>query len=752
MNSPPMKSMPVHFASWGLVLAILWATASSRAADSVDCDLLIVGGNESGVAAAVQAARLGVPRVVLVNDIPWLGGQFSAEGVGCVDEWTVYRGKRVNFPRSGMFLEIIRAIREVNSRKYGLTNPGNAWCGTETIEPADAARIFERFIEPYLDHARGTSNDWTASGTLKTGRISYRQPYEPVRVEVTKGTVTAVEFAKADDATQRLTVRAKLTIDSSDWGDVIRLAGAKYGAGPDLKSRFREPSAPVGPLGNDRHEMNPISWCVVLREAGREATIAPPPGYEPRNFTALNSIPPFVDSAMTEGIYTPGGWSIYTHRRLVDRWHNGLPVGTEATFLNWPTQDYPIFDFPQHVVDALEATEAGASQKNVVEMSPAQRRIVFDDAKRHALGFLHYLQTKVHDRVGNYPQSFRHMQLTDEFGTADRLPPKPYVREGLRLEALYMLREQDIRAADRQPQWATAMVPDSVFGFQFNIDFHPTRRKFLNAGPNARSGPWQFVHTANRNWHTDTDRAMLPLRSLIPIERDGLLGASKNIGVTSLVSSAVRVHGQMMLCGQASGTVAALCLRENIAPRELARRWPLIRELQLRLARSLHGAPGILLWPYHDLAPDDLHFEAANMLAVRGIWPGDKASLDFEPYRPVTRTELAAILQRTAQHVATKESEPKLTALLADGTKTADWQALADGLTALGIPPSTGLTKNGPVNETRAILQRHELARILWQHIKDVPERLPDVTRYLQPDNDTDGDGSPDLDDPLPLR
>ena len=49
--------------------------------------------------AAVQAARLGVKRIVLVNDIDWLGGQFSAEGVGCMDEWTAYRGKRVNFPR-----------------------------------------------------------------------------------------------------------------------------------------------------------------------------------------------------------------------------------------------------------------------------------------------------------------------------------------------------------------------------------------------------------------------------------------------------------------------------------------------------------------------------------------------------------------------------------------------------------------------------------------------------------------------------
>ena len=69
------------------LLLISWC--GSLLATDLDADLLIVGGNESACAAAVQAARLGVKKIVLVNDIDWLGGQFSAEGVGCPDEWTV---------------------------------------------------------------------------------------------------------------------------------------------------------------------------------------------------------------------------------------------------------------------------------------------------------------------------------------------------------------------------------------------------------------------------------------------------------------------------------------------------------------------------------------------------------------------------------------------------------------------------------------------------------------------------------------
>ena len=59
----------------------------------------------------------------------------------------------------------------------------------------------------------------------------------------------------------------------------------------------------------------------------------------------------------------------------------------------------------------------------------------------------------------------RKLALTDEFGTPDRLPPKPYIREGLRLEALTMLREQDLRTPHPEPKWAKLMPADGVFGF-----------------------------------------------------------------------------------------------------------------------------------------------------------------------------------------------------------------------------------------------------------------------------------------------
>jgi hypothetical protein len=725
-------------------------------AEVIEADLLIVGGNESACAAAVQAARLGAKKIVLVNDIDWLGGQFSAEGVGCPDEWTVVNGTRTNFPRSGLFLEVLRRIRAHNSLTYGMATPGNSFCGTETIEPAAAAKIFEELVKPYVD-----------GGALRIVR-----GWQPLKVMVKEGRVTGAEFEPTKGGAERMQINARLTMDASDWGDVIRLSGAKHGAGPDLKARFGEASAPEAFDDAGPQEMNPMSWCLVLRETGgKDATIAKPETYHPLSFAGLDKLAPWVDSDMSGGIYSPSGNSPYTHRRLVDRWHNGFAPGTEATFLNYPTQDYPLCQLPQRVVDALEKTELGASKKNIVELTPAQRRIIFDDVKQHALGMLYHLQTTVHDRVGDFPQSFRYMQLTDEFGTADRLPPKPYIREGLRLEALYMLREQDIRAATREPMWAKVLPTDGIFGYQFNIDFHPTRRGFV-AG--SRNGPWRNIMTPTRGWHTDTDRSTFPLRGLVPVEMKGLIGAEKNIGVSSVVQSAIRLHGQMMHVGQAGATLAWLSLRDGIEPREVASDVAKVRELQLRLVRGT-GGPGILLWPWHDLAPDDLHFEAANMLSVRGIWQPDADSLFFKPDQPMTRRELARVLARLCRAlpdtkdwphhdkpvyadvpaddpdrisieamVTWGDFQPTATRFTPDGKATR--ATLAEWLKRLGLPVAKSLSDYGTRSLTRA-----EAAQHLWRALGLENEWTPAAGTWCQPGGDDDGDGRKDLDDPLPF-
>ena len=70
---------------------------------------------------------MGVQRIVLVNDIEWLGGQFSAEGLGAIDENRAhgYNGS-VPIPRSGIFRDVIDAIEKKNAKLYGgIRQPGS---------------------------------------------------------------------------------------------------------------------------------------------------------------------------------------------------------------------------------------------------------------------------------------------------------------------------------------------------------------------------------------------------------------------------------------------------------------------------------------------------------------------------------------------------------------------------------------------------------------------------------------------------
>jgi hypothetical protein len=731
-------------------------------AASIETDLLIVGADESGCAAAIQAARLGVKRIILTNDIDWLGGQFATQGIGPMDEWTPVNGKRVNFPRSGQFSEIIQAIRAHNLQTYGVATPGNSWCGTETIEPKAGAEIFEARLAPYTEKG--------------TGQIQILRSWEPSSVQRTQNQVTGVRFVRPHSTSatdETLEVRAKLTVDSSDWGDVIRLSGASYMAGPDTQARFGEPSAPQKMESDTALEMNPLTWCVFLREAGKDATIPKPARYDERSFSGMKNTPLWKDWDGSGGIYNFAGWCVYTHRRIIDRTHFSLQPGTEAVVLNWPVHDYPLCNLPKHVVDALEQSEPGASRKNIVHLNPAQRWIIFEDAKQHSLQFLYYLQTTAHDRSGDFPHSFRYMKLADDYGTPDHLPPKPYIREGLRLEALTILKEQDIRTEGETPLWAKVMVPDGVVGFQFDMDFHPTRRKFEN---DDSSQPWVGKHFGTRNWHTHTDRAMLPLRSLIPVKMDGLLGASKNIGLTSMVQSAFRLHGQMTHVGSAVGTLAALALEEGKQPREIAGSMKSVREVQKRLLRGARG-PGTLLWPWHDVSPEDSFFEASNLLTLAGIWQPERNSVYFSPNKAVTRRELATTLARLYRALPDAPEWPEYPAapLFRDLPTTDPDRSLIEALFLWGdfgkqdalFKPDDGVTWSQLNGWFKALklpefpsllgkaansqLTRSECVDFIYRALQKRGEWFPQDGSWLQPGGDDDGDGIPDFKDPLPL-
>jgi len=704
----------------------LLAVGSRRVdAEQTQVDLLVVGGTESGWAAAIQAARMGVESIAVVHDGRWLGGQYTEQALACVDEnkgvgkvgWGVdWHPMKRSFHRSGLFKELMDDIEAHNTAKYGSPMPGKPYHGPSTFRPVEAERSFRRLIQPYVD----------------SGQIELYWNYYPVAADTTAGDagkkprLRALRFRSLAGAPD-LHVRAGLTIDASDWGEAIQVAGAAFECGPDPRCRYGEALAPEDLSAFPPNEMNPITWAMIVVQSDGETPIPRPEHYDVRNYVRVSRLSLEAlgglnwDRPVRLGsirAWPPGGkvdasprqLSVYNVRRVVDGYTS--KQGRTIILLNYMNgQDYPLERLPQRVVDALEADEPGASQKNIVTMTRRQRQIVFDDAKQHALGVLYHLQNFVHRRSEDTTHSFRHFHLSDEFGTPDKLPPKPYIRESLRLKAMYMMRLQDGRNTngptkkDAREQYARIVYHDGVLAWQFHYDFHRTGRTYLKDV--GRTGPWIDYHKPGRDTSVVSDRATLPLRSLIPVEMDGLLGAQKNVGYSSLVSAAIRLHDQCVHIGQAAGAAAAVALNEKIEPREIPFNRTRLERVRDALCGGTDGALPMLLWPFRDLATGDACYVAVNRLAARGAIPLRRNEVDFRPDEPAADAWRTEVVNRS---LATKRAPANL-------------------------KPKAGK------------LTRGEFAQRWWQQIQDLPDRP--FSRDSA--DDADSDGIPDVADPLPL-
>jgi FAD dependent oxidoreductase len=687
-----------------IVLALL-ATQVASAQDTrqIDTELLVVGGTESGWAAAIQAARMGVPRIVLVNDIQWLGGQMTAEALVAIDENRSAEKTRSqsirrepSIPRSGLFKELTDRIEQFNREKYGHPSPGNTIVGT-TCRPAEAEAIFQQMIRPYVER----------------GQIRIISNHVPIAAELTGNgrALRRVRFRETNADAHELVVNAKVTIDATDWGDVIQLSGASYEYGPDLKSRYNEPLAPVNREGYPLTDMNPISYCMVLEETESEQVIRRPAMFDERRY--LNT------TQLTKDEHDVLSWQhrphaafasvdqVYRARRIVD--HYGLKnvKGPDTVLLCWFVQDYPLDILPKHVVELLETNKSGASKKNIVMMTPEQRRIVFDDAKLHSLGMLYHLQTTVHDRMQDKSKSFRRMRLSEEFGTPDHLPFKPYIRESLRLKAMYMMRQQDTTPLGAESEtYARAMYHDGVTAWQFEYDFHMTGRTFLTE--DTKGTAWQSYFKKGRTWGPPyAGLSLFPLRSLIPEKVDGLLGAQKNLGYSSIVSSAVRLHDQCIHIGQAAGAAAAVSLKAESALRAIPFDQALLTRVRIGLCNQHDTGLPMALWPFRDLTPGDEAYVAANLLAVSGLLPLRHDEVDFRSDDPATKEWRVSVIEATGQIKQQLEN----------------------------------------VEPMQDKMSRGQFAIRWWNAIRN----LPNVPFDRRSSNDADLDGVLDVDDALPL-
>ena len=489
--------------------------------------ILVVGGGLGGVAAALAALAIGVD-VVLTEELDWLGGQLTCQGVP-LDEHPWIE----SFGGSTSYAEFRRRVRDFYRGNYPLSpearrtchlNPGMGNVGSLCHEPSVAVQVIDAMLAPY-ESCR---------------RLRVLRRLRPIRADTSLDRVTAIAFEDLDTGSE-MAISADIVIDATETGDLLDLARVEHVFGAEGRARTGEPNALDV---EDPFEQQAITWCFALDfMVGENHRIEKPAGYERWGSIRIPSWPgPQFNWTVSDHVtHEPRQRALFVgdsdEEHLLDLWHarriayrRNFAAGAYAsdiTVANWPQMDY--WDKP------------------LIGVSAEERAAALAEARDLSLSWLYWMQTDAprHDGGVGYPE----LRLRpDVLGTRDGLAKQAYYREGRRIEAELTVLEQHIGVAARPGATAAEPFADSVGIGAYRIDLHPSTR-----GRNTVD--------------IDSFPFQIPLGALLPVRVENLLPACKNLGTTRITSGAYRVHPVEWSIGEASGALATYALRHGVAPR-----------------------------------------------------------------------------------------------------------------------------------------------------------------------------------------
>ncbi|MBN2364938.1 MAG: FAD-dependent oxidoreductase [Calditrichaeota bacterium] len=435
--------------------------------------VLVAGGGTGGVCAAIQAARSGV-HCILVEETPWLGGMLTAAGVSCTD------GNH-NLP-SGLWGEFRKKLYDYYG---GADAVATGWVSNTSFEPHVGERIFREMVdaEKNIDVIHG---------------------YWPVKILKNKKRVTDVVFE--NEKNEIIQITATITIDATEYGDILAMAGCDYHIGRDSICDTGEEGAPR----EADDIIQDITYVAILKDygAGADKTIRQPPDYHQHAYNCT-----------CRELCDDPGRDVVDAQTMLN--YGRLP--NNKFMVNWPVNgnDYYL---------------------NVISQSRDERKRELQKAKNFTLGWIYFIQTR---------GGFRNFGLAeDEFETRDNLPFIPYNRESRRLKGIVQLTVPDLKYPYRYRN--RPLYQSGIAVGDYPLDHH------------HQKAPKQIEEKFPR-----IPAFTVPYGCLVPERIDGLLVAEKSISVTHLVNGTTRLQPTVMLIGQAAGAAAAVCVEGGVEPREI---------------------------------------------------------------------------------------------------------------------------------------------------------------------------------------
>jgi hypothetical protein len=515
-------------------------------------DVVVAGATASGVGAAIAAGREGM-KVALTEESPSLGGMFS-NGVSNTNIRTLGAC-------SGIFEEFRHRVMKYHRDHYPDDPIVNS---TPKGEPhffpfGRAWGSLGLVYEPHV--ADKIFKEMVAE--IPTITVFYRQ--YPVRVLKEGNRVTGV-VTRAVNGSEEKTFHAGVVIDGTHEGDLLPMAGAAFRLG-------REPRTPEEPhagrmymtwdgqyfgSGEGDGKLQAFSMILTVKDygLGADKTIPKPPGYDPSH-------------------YVPS-----------------------------PAQLKP--NMPNKTLN-LGATDVADLNATYIDGDRAERQRVYEAYKNHALGLLYYRQTELGEKQFGLAE--------EDYPDNGNVPYILYVREGRRLEGMYMYSQRDtIRVPGfRRPP----IQKDTIAVGDWDSDSHQMASDFegyVHWAPDATRDPYKI-------WAPH----QIPYGVLVPKQVDGLLVAAA-VSSTHIGIGVLRTDPPRMSMGQAAGTAAALAVKQKIEPRNVP-----IAELQRKLLEQ-----GSALFYYADLLPGHKYFQPIERLSMAAIIDGYD-DFTFRPDQPATK-------------------------------------------------------------------------------------------------------------------
>jgi len=470
-------------------------------------DVTVVGAGLGGVAAALQAAREGCS-VLVVEHTDLVGGQLVAAGVTSVDEY--YMDGRYG---------IYREFRDRVRTWYQRLGRSAATCYWSTNTVACEPQVAQRVLLDMLSEA-GVELELGATVT-----DVLRQGARVTGAALSSGRV----------------VSSKVTVDASEDGYLLPIAGARYRLGNRLSPDL-DPDA----------RLQDFTWTILIKEypdgvPGHLRLPAPPPGYSWESFRRVQLETPFP-----RNVYAP----VIGFRSVVD--YRGCPDPASAT----PHRTTKTSVNVNYVNDVPQVARYFLDPQHRFEMDLRMRL--------RSLQFLYYVQ----DHLGlpwsvcpdaGYDRSAYNLQQLERCVAAlpelapfrqvlAHFPPAPYVRECRRVVGRATLTCDDV--------WAQREFPDAAALNGYPVDIHGATK------PHDVEADLDTAFTTLRDAHKEhpAKQFQVPLGAFVPQGLEGLLVCEKNLSQSRLANGATRVHSSVMINGQAVGKLAAELVRRGAPP------------------------------------------------------------------------------------------------------------------------------------------------------------------------------------------